>query len=255
MFDHGFGGGHESYMKEIEMLCRHGYRVLAYDHTGCMESGGESTRGMAQSLHDLDDCIKAIKADDAFSGIDISVVGHSWGGFSTLNIAALHKDISHVVALSGFVSVEKLISTNFSGILKGYRRAVMALESETNPDYVWFDATSTLAKFDGKAVLIYSDDDKMVNKGVHFNALHAALREKDNVKLILEVGKGHNPNYTEDAVKYLGKYLADLAMLRKKGKLNTDEEKAQFRASYDWNRMTAQDERVWADIFECLDKS
>ncbi len=253
VFDHGFGGGHESYMKEIELLCRHGYRVLAYDHTGCMESGGGGCRGMAQSLHDLDDCIKAVKADEAFSGTDISVMGHSWGGFSTLNIAALHGDISHIVVLSGFVSVERLISANFSGILKGYRKAVMALERETNPDYVYYDATKTLSDYKGKALLIYSDNDKMVNKGVHFNALYAALCKKDNAKLILEVGKGHNPNYTEDAVVYLGEYLGNLAKLRKKGKLNSDEEKAKFLASYDFDRMTAQDERVWRDIFENLD--
>ena len=38
VFDHGFGGGHRSYMKEIEKLCKHGFLVFAYDHTGCMES-------------------------------------------------------------------------------------------------------------------------------------------------------------------------------------------------------------------------
>ena len=253
VFDHGFGGGHESYMKEIEMLCRHGYRVLAYDHTGCMESEGEHTRGMAQSLHDLDDCIKAVKSDPALSSLDISVMGHSWGGFSTLNIAALHKDISHVVVLSGFVSVEKIIEANFPGLLKGYRKAVMALERETNPDYMQYDATKTLADFGGKALLIYSENDKLVNKSIHFNALYAALSKKENIKLILETNKGHNPNYTESAVALLGKYLADHARLGKAKKLETEEQKAAFRASYDWNAMTEQDERVWADVFECLD--
>ena len=253
VFDHGFGAGHESYMKEIEKLCRHGYRVFAYDHTGCMESGGKGCRGLAQSLHDLDDCIKALRHYSEFSDIDISVMGHSWGGFSTLNITALHKDISHVVVLAGFVSVEKIVETNFPGLLKGYRKAIMALEWETNPDYVSFDATKTLSEYDGKALLIYSENDKMVNKSVHFNALRAALNKKDNVKTVLEMNKGHNPNYTENAVKLLGEYLADLAKLRKKGKLKTDEEKAEFCKKYDWNAMTEQDERVWQDIFECLD--
>ena len=253
VFDHGFGGGHESYMKEIELLCRHGYRVLAYDHTGCMESGGEGCRGMAQSLHDLDDCIKAVKADPALSSLDISVIGHSWGGFSTLNISALHKDVSHVVVLSGFISVEKLVATNFSGLLKGYRKAVMALEGETNPDYVNYDATKTLSSYEGKALLIYSKNDKLVNKTVHFNALYASLKDKKNIKLILEMNKGHNPNYTEEAVALLGKYQADLEKLSKAKKLESEEEKSAFRASYDWNAMTEQDERVWGDIFECLD--
>ena len=105
VFDHGFGGGHLAYMKEIEMLCKHGYRVFAYDHTGCMESGGETPNGLAQSLCDLNDCISAIKNDERFAGLDISVMGHSWGAFSTLNISALHPDISHIVAMAGFVSV------------------------------------------------------------------------------------------------------------------------------------------------------
>lgn len=253
VFDHGFGAGHESYMKEIEKLCSRGYRVFAYDHTGCMESGGEGCRGMAQSLHDLDDCIKALRSDENTKDLDISVMGHSWGGFSTLNITALHKDISHIVVLSGFVSVEKIIETNFPGLLKGYRKAVMALERETNPDYVDFNATKTLSEYEGKTLLIYSDNDKLVNKSVHFNALCAALDKKDNVKTVLEVNKGHNPNYTENAVKLLGEYIADLAKLRKKGKAGTDEEKSEFCKRYDWNAMTEQDERVWQDIFELLD--
>ena len=36
VFNHGFGGGHRAYMKEIEMFCRHGYTVFAYVHTGFM---------------------------------------------------------------------------------------------------------------------------------------------------------------------------------------------------------------------------
>ena len=106
VFDHGFGGGHRAYMKEIEKLCRHGYLVFSYDHTGCMESGGESPNGMAQSLCDLNDCIRFIKSCELTKGLDISVMGHSWGGFSTLNISALHEGISHVVVFSGFVSVD-----------------------------------------------------------------------------------------------------------------------------------------------------
>ena len=35
VFDHGMGAGHWAYVREIEMLCKRGYLVLAYDHTGC----------------------------------------------------------------------------------------------------------------------------------------------------------------------------------------------------------------------------
>lgn len=254
VFDHGMGAGHTAYTKEIEMLCRHGYLVLAYDHTGCMESGGENTNGMAQSLHDLDDCFKAIKADPRFAGYDFSVVGHSWGGFSTLNISAIHQEISHVVVFSGFVSVELLIASYFDGIMKGVRKPVMELERAHNPDYVQFNAVESLKKSNAKALLIYSDNDMLCKKNPHYDALAAGLADSENVELVLVQGKGHNPNYTADAVQYKDAFFADLTKMRKKGKLKTGEQKDAFVASYDWHRMTAQDEDVWAKVFEALEK-
>lgn len=253
VFDHGFGGGHRSYMREIEMLCSHGYRVFAYDHTGCMESGGETPNGMAQSLRDLNDCIAAIKADKRFEGLDLSVMGHSWGGFSTLNIAALHPDISHIVAMSGFVSVEMLINSYFGGILKPFRKCVMELEKQANPEFVKFNAVESLKKSSAKILLIYSDNDKKCAKTPHFDALNAALSGKSNVRLMLVKNKGHNPNYTEDAVKYLESYIALLTKKMKEKELATKKQKVDFVASFDWKRMTEQDKNVWSEIFKTLD--
>lgn len=211
VFDHGMGGGHRSYMKEIEMLCRRGYRVFAYDHTGCMESGG----------------------------------------FSTLNITALHPEISHIVVLSGFVSAELLIDSYFGGILKGYRKAVKETERTSNPKFYGFNAVDTLLKSDVKALLIYSENDKMCGK-IHYDTLKSGLGHKSNIKFLLVKNKGHNPNYTEDAVQYLGEYVkAKTALIKRKNV--TDKEKSEFVALYDWDRMTAQDEKVWAEIFNCLD--
>ena len=253
VFDHGFGGGHRSYMKEIELLARHGYRVFAYDHTGCMESGGETPNGMSQSLHDLDDCIRAVKLDPQFAGTDISVVGHSWGGFSTLNISALHPEISKIVVMSGFVSVERLINSYFGGIMKLYRKAIMDLENKANPEYVSFDAVCSLKKSQAKALLIYSDNDQRCHKDASYDVLKAELEGRPDTEFMLVSGRDHNPNYTEDAVKYLGEYLADLAAKNKKKLLETKEQKDAFLASFDWDRMTMQDETVWKTIFRFLD--
>ena len=252
VFDHGFGGGHRSYLREIEMLASHGYLVLAYDHTGCMESGGENPNGMAQSLCDLNDCINTVKADPQFAGFDISVMGHSWGGFSTLNISALHPEISRVVVLSGFVSVEELIKSYFSGLMKGYRKPIMELERKANPYFSTFDAVTSLSKTSAKVLLIYSDDDGMC-KPIHYDILKKGLENRPNIRLQLVSGKGHNPNYTKDAVQYLGAYIREKNTLMKRKLLETDEQKAAFRASFDWKRMTAQDESVWQEIFACLE--
>ena len=251
VFDHGFGGGHLAYIKEIEKLCKHGYKVFAYDHTGCMKSGGETPNGLAQSLCDLNDCITMLKGDERFAAYDISVMGHSWGAFSTLNITALHPEISHIVAMCGFVSVEEMIGTFFSGIMKGYRKAVLALERESNPKFIEFNAVETLKNSKTKALLIYSENDQTCRRK-HYDILKSGLEGKENVKFLFVQNKGHNPNYTEDAVRYLGEFGKARAKLARK-KNASKEEKARFVASYDWERMTAQDESVWQKIFDHLD--
>ena len=249
VFDHGFGGGHRSYMKEIELLCRHGYLVFSYDHTGCMESGGENIGGFSQSLVDLNDCLNALKATERCRALDFSVMGHSWGGFSTANICALHPDVSHIVVLSGFVSVEKLVESFFSGIIKGYRKAILALDP--NPDFFRYNAVESLSGTDAQVLLVYSENDKMVSRAVHFDALKAGLSHKENIRFLLEKNKGHNPNYTEDAVAYLGQYSADVA--KKAKNLTTEEARMVYRGSWNWDRMTDQDIMVWAEIFRTLD--
>ena len=251
VFDHGMGGGHRAYMKEIEKLCKHGYTVLAYDHTGCMQSGGDNTGGLAHSLCDLNDCITAIKTDARFEGFDISVMGHSWGAFSTLNISALHPEISHIVAMCGFVSVKEMINTFFSGMLKGYRKPVFALEKETNPRFAEFNAADSLSTSSVKALLIYSEDDQLCRR-VHYDILREKLCDKENIHFMLVKNKGHNPNYTEDAVKLLAEFGNARAKLLRNNKV-TSEEKAEFVASFDWEAITAQDESIWSEIFAHLD--
>ena len=252
VFDHGFGGGHRSYMKEIEMLCKHGYRVLAYDHTGCMESGGETPNGMSQSLCDLNDCIAKIKEDPRFAGTELSVMGHSWGGFSTLNITALHPEISRIVVLSGFVSVPLLIQGFFPGIMKPYQKSILEVEKEANPRFFAFDAVETLAASNAKALLIYSANDTMCSRA-HYDALKEGLASKENVRLMLLENKGHNPNYTEDAVAYLGEYLKKKKHRARKKSLASEAQREAFVASFDWERMTAQDEAVWKEILDFLE--
>lgn len=252
IFDHGFGGGHRSYMKEIEKLCANGYKVFAYDHTGCMESEGKSTNGMTTSLVDLNDCITALKEDVNFKSLDFSVIGHSWGGYSTLNIPALHPDISHIVVLSGFVSVKRLIKMFFGGLLSVYQKAIYKLEKSTNPSYVDYDAIETLNNSKVKALLIYSRDDTLCKKEDTYDVLFNNLNKRDTLKFILLNNKGHNPNYTIEAVKYLNEYQKQKKKYKKQKKLENTKQKEKFIQTFDWNMMTTQDEDVWQEIINWL---
>ena len=252
VFDHGMGNGHRAYLREIERLAKAGYLVFSYDHTGCMESGGDTTGGFAQSLKDLDDCLKALKAEPALAGRRISVMGHSWGGFSTMNIGALHEDLTHVVSMSGFISVKIMLEQLFTGILKGAVKGLYQLEKQTNPDYVEFDAVQTLGHTKAKVLLIASSNDSTVKKEHHFEVLRRALAGKENIRFLLTEGKGHNPSYTCDAVRYKDAFFAAFQKAVKKKQLETPQQQKEFMARFDWRRMTEQDDTVWEKIISHL---
>ncbi len=252
VFDHGMGNGHRAYMREIDVLAKAGYLVYAYDHPGCMTSGGASTNGFAQSLSDLDDCITVLKQEAALQDRKICVMGHSWGGFSTINIAAIHPEITHVVSMSGFVSVEKIIEQTISGVLAPYRKTLLALEAQTNPDYVNFNAAESLQNVSAKVLLIYSSNDSVVSKAVHFDTLQKALSGKSNIRFLLVHGKDHSPNYTTDAVTYKNQFFAEFQKAEKKKQLETVAKQDAFMARYDFRRMTEQDSRVWTIILDYL---
>jgi len=252
VFDHGLGNGHRAYLREVERLAKVGFLVYTYDHTGCMTSGGDSTNGFSQSLNDLDHCLQALKAEPDLADRTISVMGHSWGGFSTMNICALHPEITHVVSMSGFVSVELMLQQIMASPLKGFRKPLMALEQRTNPDYVRFDARKSLADTDARVLLIYSEDDKTVSKATHYDSLYAALSGKENIRFLLVDRKGHNPNYTEDAVVYKDAFFKEFSKALKKKQLETPQQQEAFMARYDWRRMTEQDDALWQQIIDHL---
>ena len=254
IFDHGMGAGHRAYMKEIEMLARHGFKVFSYDHTGCSSSEGAGIRGLSGSLADLDDCIKAIKAEGVYSGNDISVVGHSWGGFSTMNVAAYHPDLHSLVAISGFISLPEMHKQLFAGPMALFRKTLLQVERAENGSYADTSAAESLRASRIPALIIHSEDDKTVSSKKHHHPLKEALSDVPTVEFILVDGKDHNPNYTAEAVKEKDIFFAALKKKKKAGELSTDEQKAAFVASFDWNKITEQDENLWQKILAHLDK-
>lgn len=250
VFDHGMGAGHTAYFREIELIASKGYIVYSYDHTGCMESDGKHSNGFLTSLADLDSCLKAIKAD--FPSYKISVIGHSWGGFSTSNIAKFHPDILHVISLAPFISLEAIVSQTFPGLLSFMRKPVIELEASYYPDYITANAIDALDNFKGNALIFHSKDDNVLNVKLHFNKLQKALYLKENIKFVLVDKKGHNPNYTTEAVKLLKAFLKEKSKLMKKGLLNTKEAQDEFINKFNWYKITEQDETVWKLIFETL---
>ncbi len=252
IFEHGMGSSHRSYMREIERIAKDGYLVFAYDHTGCSESEGEHIRGFSGSLADLDAVVSAILSDEKYSHLKISVIGHSWGGFSALNIGAFHKELYAIVAISGFISVKEMQKQVIPFVLRPFTGTVYKLEEKENPKYFDKNALDSLKNTEAKVLIIHSLDDKTVSCKMHFEKMYSELSDKDNIVFLSLERKDHNPTYTEAAVKYKNEFFKKLIKQRKNKALNTEEEKRSFNASFDFYRMTEQDEAVWAEIFNIL---
>ena len=142
-----------------------------------------------------------------------------------MNICAIRPDVTHVVAMSGFISVGAILAQNFSGPLSLFYHAIYDIEKNANPEYVRYQAQESLKGTDAKVLIIHSTDDKIVKAQNHYNILRYALTTKPNIRFLK----------------------------RKKNLLPSDEEKALYAEGFDWHRMTAQDEKVWAEIFKTLD--
>ena len=252
LFEHGMGVGHRAYMREIDMLAKHGYLVYSYDRTGCSESEGKGIRGFLGSVADMDSCISMLKKDFPYK--KISVIGHSWGGFSTMCVPLYHPEVSHLVAISGFIALDSIQSQVLPFFLRFSRGKLASIEALENPEYTASAAVKALELTDVPVLIIHSTDDKIVSYKRNLLPLKKALSHKQNIRILTVEDKSHSPNYTKDAVKYKDKFFSDLKKMSKKKKLETREQRDAFVSSYDWYRMTEQDEGVWNEIFNTLDK-
>jgi dipeptidyl aminopeptidase/acylaminoacyl peptidase len=252
VFDHGMGCGHIAYLVEINILTENGYTVYTYDHTGTCRSEGESIRSVTQSLSDLDACLTALRNTKEYKNADISVMGHSWGGYSSMNVSAFHPQITHVLALSGFISLNTILSDSFVGLLKPYKKAAITAESKLNPKYSRCDARDSLKNSNAKCLIIHSSDDPTVKFETNFAALKSALGDNKRLCFLEVSGKAHHPHYTLDSVAYRNSFASDLKKISKSKHKLSDEEKQSFTSKYDWPRMADQDMDVWNIMLEFL---
>ena len=254
VFDHGIGAGHLAYLHEIDQLAEHGYTVYSYDHTGCVATGGTGILGFAQGINDLDHVLTALRKDPRFSGVPGKLIGHSWGGYACMNVAALHPEVTHVVSLAGFLSARSLIEQYLPRAFLKYSGEVMERERQLNPRYADMDARDSLQKSGAALLHLQSRDDEKVQFERSCALLSEALKGRAGTEFLVDDHKGHDPQRTEAAAASGAAMQQALERLRKKGQLDTPERRAAFQASYDWGKIAEQDPAVWEKILEFLDR-
>lgn len=253
IFCHGIGGCARGYMKSIELLCRAGFKVLAYDNTGSFNSDGESLVSLSHSLVDLNSAVESLKQSGEIKKYKkIYTVGHSWGGYAAANIANYQDCIDKTVVISGFRKVESEIdffSERFPALFRSYMvRKVLQYEKDIEPDYYGSDALDAVNAGKTKYMFVHSKDDTVVSFEHNTKYIIDHTGNKD-VRYLLMEGKKHHPYATQAAVDYKESISGQFKIKRSK---RTPEEAEQFRNSIDWDLYYAQDLSVWKEITDFL---
>ncbi|MBR6420052.1 MAG: alpha/beta fold hydrolase [Oscillospiraceae bacterium] len=191
VFAHGIGTGHESYLNQLLWFVDRGWRVFAYDATGTCTSEGKGTKGLVQSVLDLDNALTFIEQDSRFSGVPVCVMGHSWGGYAAAAILEYDHKIAASASISGYAyPVEMLdkgaedmlgsvLGTLFHPFAWGYnqivfgkdagRNAVDAANSSTTPLYVTHGELDELIPYD--SIGIYGHRGEITNPNAEFHTV------------------------------------------------------------------------------------
>lgn len=255
VFCHGMGGGHRSYMREIDVICKKGYEVLAYDNIGCFESEGEDIRGLSESVNDLVCCMDWLANEESLKDRRLHVMGHSWGGFAAANILNFRqRNIAGVTVISAFASIDAFSDAGFGGQLKLLKQTIARHERKVNPGYAATDCVTAFRDTPVKVLWIHSRDDHMADISTGLDYVRSRV-SNPNVSYLETDGKHHNPNYTTDAVDYLMQTFGEYESLIKKRKLRTFDEKKAYMDTKDFRRMTEQDPAIWDAIFAHMEKA
>ena len=215
VFAHGIGSGHEVYLSLLTRLIDCGWRVFAYDCTGSGYSEGEGTKGLAQSVIDLDNALTYVESDARLNIFDTYVLGHSWGGYAAAAVLNFDHDVKACITMSGYnIPYEELAETceaRFGGwsiLLDPVVWLYNKVEFGSNSS---ISAVDGINKSDIPVLVIHSDKDEVIDYNGAGIIAHTDEITNPNVeyKVFDEEGRnGHNTYfYTPEYKKYKEEFI------------------------------------------------
>ena len=239
LFLHGLAPGHAAYFAEIDALARRGFKVLALDYSGCGDSRGKILGSINQPTRDVNELLDLLKIEKP-----IIVVGHSLGGYTSLNIINLRKEIKKAAILSGFLSTESIIGPIIKN--KFFSSRILKYEKKVYPEYYDLKNIDYLKTTDDDLFFIQSEDDSMIPYSVSLKV----VEEIDNkhIRTLKVQNRKHNPNYSDAAINYMNEVFGGYYSLLKQKKLKTDVEKINYFKDVSLSKLVEQDEEMFDQI-------
>ena len=243
LFIHGLGPGHASYLAEINALAKKGYKILTFDATGCGESKGKILKSLNQPTRDVIELLEFLKLDKP-----IVLVGHSLGGYTSLNVLNLRKDITKAVVMSGFLSIASELGTSIKSSF--ICKHILKYEKKVEPELYKLDNVEFLKNTKDQIFFIQSDDDQMVPYDIALKVVEGI--DNPNIKKLRVTGKKHNPNYSYAAVDYMNEVFGRFNELINKKEIRTDEQRIAYFKDVSLERLVEQDEDIINQICEFI---
>lgn len=251
VFAHGYGAGHLAYTTEIDFLAGCGYAVLAFDMTGCGESGGDCLEGFDQGPLDLSAALDFV-ASSAFGHLPVLLVGHSWGAFSVLNVLPSHPEVAGAVAMCGFVS-------GASGVAESAFRKHLALapllafwlrifnRARFGKD-ANFNSIRSLQNSRVPLLLLYGGADATIRYATNGARIRKAAQGRADTEFLYYPDKGHNVYLSAAAEAALHEKLGRIPP-----KIAGDAEAVKaYYASLDYRALTEEDPAVMRQAADFL---
>ena len=74
------------------------------------------------------------------------------------------------------------------------------------------------------------------------------------IKTLRLTGRKHNPNYTENAVKYMSEVFGNYYKLIKNKTIKTDEDKIKYFKDVEIDKLTEQDDKIFEEIISFIEE-
>lgn len=210
IFVHGFGGDHNFYKPLINSLTSRGYWVFAFDATGTGESEGDSMIGLEQHTIDLEYALKFVQSEETFNNLEISLIGHSWGGYAVSAILNLKPKVSSVISISGFSSAYDLELNELQEMIGGIGNLALPYLKLTEltkfGKYESFTGLSGFQKSITPGLIIASEDDNVVAPDFGYELYKKNLPESRLEYVVLDK-RGHAPYWTDEAVEKFSEFM------------------------------------------------
>lgn len=246
IFSHGFGGGHRSYMTEINTFAKSGFAVLAYDNTGTFASEGDALIGFSQGPADLKAAIEYAKSNPKLSSLKIILAGHSWGAYSVCQaLKEKENDVSGAISISAPESGYQAFS-GFLGSKGKFAEPLLKLIFAVCDGKEALTKCSDILKNVSVPVLMLHGDCDPTVSPANSPLLSPMIEGKPNITKIMYEGRMHNVYQTKESEEYMTEVFECINALKKIKKPTKEE--IDFCYDIDYELITREDPVVMQTI-------